>query len=550
MIKELLKSGVIKHNQSSFASPVVMVKKDNTWRMCVDYRQLNKHTIKDKFPIPVIEELIDELGGAVIFSKLDLRSGYHQIRMCEDDIAKTTFKTHEGHYEFLVMPFGLTNAPSTFQALMNEVFREFLRKFTLVFFDDILIYSKSLEDHIRHLTAVLSKMKDHNLYAKESKCVFGTTHVEYLGHVISTEGVATDPSKVQAMQTWPIPTTLKQLRGFLDHYSLKYLLDQRITTPAQMKWLPKLMGYDYEVVYKQGKDNAMADALSRREDVGALFALSTTSVRESRKHYVLHNNQLLRKGKLVVGNDKALRKDLLSYFHDGAIGGYSRVKATTHKRCSVFYWKGLRKQVKQWVKECLVCQRCKPDLSAYPRLLQPLPIPKTMWSSISMDFIEGLPKSHGCTVILVVVDRLTKYGHFIPLSHPFTALQVAQVFLDQVCKLHPESIVSDMDKVAFRHFRDAFSVVFGLSLTQASDEELEAPMEDQPLPADASPTALSPGYIADSDPEEDEEDPQEDLADHPADGGDNDDNESSDDDDDDDDVRRMRRTRRRRRRST
>ncbi|GKB64231.1 ty3-gypsy retrotransposon protein [Tanacetum coccineum] len=191
-----------------------------------------------------------------------------------------------------------------------------------------------------------------------------------------------------------------------------------------MKWLPKLMGYDYEVVYKQGKDNAMADALSRREDVGALFALSTTS----------------------VSNDKALWKDLMSYFHDGAIGRHSGVKATTHKRCSVFYWKGLRKQVNQWVKECLVCQRCKPDLSAYPRLLQPLPIPKTMWSSISMDFIEGLPKSHGCTVILVVVDRLTKYGHFIPLSHPFIALQVAQVFLDQVCKLHPESIVSDMDK--------------------------------------------------------------------------------------------------------
>ncbi|GKB64233.1 glycoside hydrolase, catalytic domain-containing protein [Tanacetum coccineum] len=462
---------------------------------------LNKHIIKDKFPIHVIEELIDELGRAMNFSKLDLRSRYHQIRMCEDDIAKTTFKTHEGHYKFLVTPFGLTNAPSTFQALMNEVFREFLRKFTFVFFDDILIYSKSLEDHIRHLTAVLSKMQDHSLYAKGSKCVFGTTHVEYLGHVISAAGVATDPSKVQAMQTWPKPTTLKQLRigamlqqdghpiaylsksltpkhqslstykkeflavllalekwrGYLldrhfviktDHYSLKYLLDQRITTSTQMKWLPKLMGYDYEVVYKQGKDNAVVDALSRKEDVGALFTLSTTSVRERKKHYVLHNNQLLRKEKLVAGNDEALRKDLLSYFHDGAIEGHSRVKATTHKLCSVFYWKGLRKQVKQWVKECLVCQRCKPDLSAYPGLLQPLRIPKTVWYSISMDFIKGLPKSYGCTVILVVVDRLTKYGHFIPLSHLFTALQVAQVFLDQVCKLHrvPESIVLDRDK--------------------------------------------------------------------------------------------------------
>ncbi|GJU41624.1 gypsy/ty3 retroelement polyprotein [Tanacetum coccineum] len=392
---------------------------------------LNKHTIKDKFLIPVIEELIDELGGGVIFSKLDLRSGYHQIRMYKDNIAKTSFKTHEGHYEFLVMPFGLTNAPLTFQALMNE------------------IYNRSLEDHVQHLIVVLSKMKDHSLYAKESKCVFGTTHVKYLEHVISTEGVATDPSKgvglgavlqqdghpiaylskSLAPKHHSIPTYEKEFLAVLlalkkwRRYLLKYLLDQRITTSDQIKWLPKLMGYDYEVVYKHGKDNVVADALSRREDVGEL--LSTTT------HYALHNNQLLRKGKMVVGNDESLRKDFLSYFHDGTIEGHSRVRATTHKICCVFYWKGLRKQLKHYVKECLVCQRCKPYLSAYPGLLQSLPIPKTVWSSISMDFIEGLPKSYGYTVIFVVVDILTKYGYFIPVLHPFTALQVAQVFLDQ-----------------------------------------------------------------------------------------------------------------------
>lgn len=179
----------------------------------MDYRQLNKHTVTDKFLIPIIAELLDELHGATYFSEIDLRSGYCQVRMNPKDMEKRVFRTHDGHYEFFAMPFELTNAPSSFPSLMNHIFRPYLRKFILVFFDDILVYS--YEAHLEHLSVALEVLRQSTLFAKVSKCSFGNQEVEYLGHLIIAEGVSTDPKKIAAMKERATPTTIKQLRGFL-----------------------------------------------------------------------------------------------------------------------------------------------------------------------------------------------------------------------------------------------------------------------------------------------------------------------------------------------
>jgi hypothetical protein len=202
----MLCSGLIQPSSSPFSSAVLLVKKkDGLFRFCVDFRQLNAITAKSKYPVPVIEELLDELQGASWFSSLDLTAGYHQIRLRAGEEPKTAFQTHSTQYEFHVMAFGLSGAPATFLKAMNTTLYPFLRKCVLVFFDDILIFSKTAKEHVHHLRLVLELLRRDKWQVKMSKCSFMQRQLRYLGHVISEAGVATDPDRVTAVQQWPTP---------------------------------------------------------------------------------------------------------------------------------------------------------------------------------------------------------------------------------------------------------------------------------------------------------------------------------------------------------
>ncbi|GJR68101.1 putative reverse transcriptase domain-containing protein [Tanacetum coccineum] len=227
--------------------------------MCIDYRELNKLTVKNRYPLPRIDDLFDQLQGSSVYSKIDLRSGYHQLRVREEDIPKTTFRTRYGHYEFQVMLFGLTNAPSIFMDLMNRLCKPYLGKFVIVFIDDILIYSKNKQEHEKHLKLILELLKKDHLYAKFSKCEFWIPRVQFLGHVIDSQGAV-----VFALKIWRHYLYGTKCTVFTNHKSLQHILDQKLNM-RQRRWLELLSDYDYEIRYHPGKANVVADALSKKE---------------------------------------------------------------------------------------------------------------------------------------------------------------------------------------------------------------------------------------------------------------------------------------------
>jgi hypothetical protein len=266
-IDELSKKGYIRPSTSPWAFPVLFVeKKDGTRRMCINYRALNEVIIKNKYPLPRIEDLFDQLRGASVFSKIDLRSGYHQLRIRPSDIPKMTFITKCGLYEYTFMSFGLANAPA-FMNLMNSVFMDYLNKFVVVFIDDILIYSQSEEEHVDHLKMVLQRLQEHQLYAELSKCEFWTDKVLFLGHIINKDGLALDSKKVADILNWKAPTNVRGIKSFIAMagYYRRFIegfskiarpMKALLANKVEFKWTQKCqeaLSAEREVDYMKGK---------------------------------------------------------------------------------------------------------------------------------------------------------------------------------------------------------------------------------------------------------------------------------------------------------
>ena len=603
-VQELLDKGYVRESLSPCAVPVILVpKKDGTWRMCVDCWAINNITIRYRHPILRLDDMLDELSGAVLFSKVDLHSGYHQIRMKLGDEWKTAFKTKFGLYEWLVMPFGLTNAPSTFMRLMNEVLRAFIGKFVVVYFDDILIYNKSMDEHLDHLRAVFNALRDARLFGNLEKCTFCTDRVAFLGYVVTPQGIEVDKSKIEAIQGWPVPTTITQVRSFLglagfyrrfvkdfstiaaplheltkkgvsfswgkaqehsfhmlkdklthapllqlpdfnktfelecdasgigmggvllqegkpvayfseklsgpmlnystydkelyalvrtletwqhylwpkefvihsDHESLKHIRSQGKLNRRHAKWVEFIESFPYVIKHKKGKENVIADALSRRYTLLTqldykIFGLET--IKEQYVHdddfkdvllqckdgkawnkFVVNDGFVFRANKLCIPAS-SVRLLLLQEAHGGGLMGHFGAKKTEDILADHFFWPKMRRDVERFVSRCTTCQKAKSRLNAHG-LYMPLPVPNAPWEDISMDFVLGLPRTRkGRDSVFVVVDRFSKMVHFIPCHKTDDATHIADLFFREVVCLHgvPNTIVSDRDVKFLSHF--------------------------------------------------------------------------------------------------
>ncbi|GKB20411.1 putative reverse transcriptase domain-containing protein [Tanacetum coccineum] len=434
-LQELSDRGFIRPISSPWGALILFVKKkDGSFWMCIDYRKLKKLTMKNRYPLPRIDDLFDQLQGSRVYSKINLRSGYHQLRVREEDVSKTAFRTRYGHYKFQVMSFGLTNALAVFMDLMNRVCKLYLDRFVIVFIDDILIYSKSRKEHEGHLKLILKLLKEEELYAKFSKCEFWLSKVQFLGHVIDSEGIYVDPAKIESIKDWASPKKPTEIRQFLE-------------------------GSENFVVYCDASHKRLGAVLMQKEKVIA-YALRQLKVHE--KNYTTHDLELgavvftlkmwrhyLYGTKYVVFTDHKSLQHILDQkelnmrqrrwysIHPGSDKMYQDLK-------KLYWWPNIKAKIATYVSKCLTCAKVKIEYQKPSGLLVPPEIPQWKWENITMDFDDTLEKltrqylkevvSKHEVLILIISDRDGKFT-----SHFWKSLNKALgTRLDMSTAYHPE----------------------------------------------------------------------------------------------------------------
>nr|GEY63931.1 reverse transcriptase domain-containing protein [Tanacetum cinerariifolium] len=457
-LQELFDKGFIRPSSSPWGAPVLFVKKkDGSFWMCIDYRELNKLTVKNRYPLLRINNLFDQLQGSSIYSKIDLRSGYHQLRVREEDIPKTAFRTCYGHYEFQVMSFGLTNAPAVFMDLMNRVCKPYLDKFVIVFIDDILIYSKNEQEHGEHLKLILELLKTEKFApilalpegAEDFVAYCDASH-KGLGAVYTTHDLELG-AVAFALKIWRHYLYGMKCTMFTDHKSLQHILDQKELNMRQRHWLELLSDYDCEIRYHPGAQTEAKNPENlKKEDVGGMLIKNSKDPEKFRKKKLesrigrtlsLNNISWLP----CYGDLRALiihaSHRLKYYVHPSFDKMYQDLK-------QLYLWPNIKSDIATYVSKCLTCLRVKSEHQKPSGLSIQPEIPQWKWDNITMDFVTKLPKtSSGYDTIWVIVDCLTKSAHFLSMREDDSMDKLTKLYLKEVVTRHgiPISIISDRD---------------------------------------------------------------------------------------------------------
>ncbi|GJX36787.1 putative nucleotidyltransferase, ribonuclease H [Tanacetum coccineum] len=502
-LQELSKRGFIRPSSSPWGAPVLFVKKkDGSFRMCIDYRKLNKLTVKNRYPLPRIDDMFDQLQRSRVYSKFDLRSVYHQLRVREEDIPKTEFSTRYGHYVFQVMPFGLTNAPAVFMDLMNWVCKPYLDRFVIVFIDDILIYSKSRKEHEGHLKLILKLLKEKELYAKFLKCEFWLSKIQFLGHVIDSEGIYVDPAKIESIKDWASPKTPTEIHQFLGEKAEAafQLLKQKLCS-APILALPE--GSENSVVYCDASHKGLGAILTQREKV---IAYASRQLKVHEKNYTTLDLELgavvfalkiwrhyLYGTKCVVFTN---HKSLQHILDQKELNMRQRrwLKLLSDYDCEIRYhpWKANvilsaqseAKKEENFINEDLhgMINKLEPradgtlclnNQSWIPcfRELRALIMHESHKSKYSIHpgsdkMYQDLRRLYCQDTIWVIVDRLTKFAHFLPMREDDTLEKLTRQYLKEVVSKHRVlvSIIFDRDGKLTSHFWKSLNKALGTQL--------------------------------------------------------------------------------------